>query len=366
VELAVEQARRMGETIWIRIRVTDTGIGISEHKLGVIFKEYRQASSGITRKHGGTGLGLTISKRLTELMNGTIRVSSKDGKGSVFTVEIPLLKSERTFLTKETLQVNTEVLSGKSALIVDDDAMNRMLGQIILEGFNMEVSLASDGSEAITILKEKTFEVLLLDIHMPMVSGLDVADFIRSSGLHRRMKIIAVTADMIREDLENYLQRGIDDYIIKPFREFSLFNKLCQLMEVDTDRIKQETVQIILKEDEESRLYDLHELRSVTRGNEAFFKEMIRTFVENAGEGIQQIRAAMEREDWTSMRETAHRLIPSFKHLDVKSVVSDLVELKNQSLQTPDLGRVKHLVQRIEELTEEVILKLRQEKYMEL
>jgi len=365
VELKVEQARKEGETIWVRIRVTDTGIGISEKKLGVIFKEYKQASSGITRKHGGTGLGLTISKRLTELMQGSIAVSSKDGKGSVFTVEIPLLKSERTFLTKDTLQVNTEVLSGKTALIVDDDAMNRMLGQIILEGFNMKVSLASDGSEAIRILEEKSFEVILLDIHMPLVSGLDVADYIHSSRLHRRMKIIAVTADMIREELDAYLRHGMDDYIIKPFREISLFNKICQVMEVDTDRIKQESVQIILKEDDESRLYDLHELRSVTRGNEAFFTEMIQTFVENAREGIQQIRAAMERKEWTVMRETAHRLIPSFKHLAVKSVVSDLVELKNEPLQSPELGRVRHLVQRIEELSEEVIRKLKQEKYTE-
>jgi signal transduction histidine kinase/CheY-like chemotaxis protein len=365
VELKVERATEEEDRIWIRIIVTDTGIGISENKLSEIFKEYKQASAGITRKHGGTGLGLTISKRLAELMNGRIAVRSKDGQGSEFTVEVPLSKSERTFLTKDTLKMNTEVLAGKTALIVDDDAMNRMLGEIILEGFNMEVSLASDGAEAIEILKENGFEVILLDIHMPVVSGLDVADHIRKSRHHKKIKIIAVTADMIREELDNYLQHGIDDYIIKPFREISLFNKLCQVMEVDSDQIKHETIKIVLKEDEASKLYDLGELRSVTRGNEAFFNEMIQTFIENATEGIKQTRTAYEKREWKNMRETAHRLIPSFKHLNIKSVVSHLVELKNEPDQSPDSERLKQLIDRIEKHTGEVINKLKQEKYTE-
>jgi signal transduction histidine kinase/response regulator of citrate/malate metabolism len=365
VELKVERAREDEEKIWVRIKVTDTGIGISENKMEEIFKEYKQASAGITRKHGGTGLGLTISKRLTELMNGNISVSSVEGMGSVFTVEIPLIKSNLSSLTKDTLQINTEVLSGKSALIVDDDAMNRMLGEIILEGFNMDVSLASDGTEAMRLLEKKNFEIILLDIHMPVVSGYDVADYVRNSRNDKKVRIIAVTADMNREELENYLQKEIDDYIIKPYREISLFNKLCQVMEIDSDLIRHETIQIVLQEDTESQLYDLGELRSVTRGSEAFFTEMIQTFIENAIEGIQQIRAAAGNKAWTDMRETAHRLIPSFKHLSIKSVVSDLVELKNVTGQSPDKNRVMKLIHRIEEATEQVVNELKQEKYME-
>lgn len=365
VKLRVERAREEEERIWIRIIVTDTGIGISENKIEEIFKEYKQASAGITRKHGGTGLGLTISKRLTELMNGSITVSSKDGMGSVFTVEIPLIRSNLTFLSKDTLQINTELLAGKSALIVDDDAMNRMLGEIILEGFNMDVSLASDGSEAIDIIKQKEFDVILLDIHMPVISGLDVADYIRKTRNDKKVKIVAVTAEMIREDLDDYLLRGIDDYIIKPYREISLFNKLCKIMEVDTDQIKHETIKIVLKEDKESMLYDLGELRSVTRGNEAFFTEMIQTFIENASEGIEQIRRAIENSEWTDVRETAHRLIPSFKHLSIKTVVSDLVELKNESVQDNGREIVMQLIDRIEEVTGEVVNNLKQEKFKE-
>ena len=240
----------------------------------------------LPRKHGGTGLGLTISKRLTELMNGKIGVESREGKGSTFVVDIPLERSQKQFLSKDTLEINQEVLSGRRALIVDDDAMNRLLGEIILEGFNMEVQLASDGNEAIEILGKENFDIILLDIHMPEVSGPHVARYIRREKGDHEVKILAVTADMDREEMDRYLKEGIDDYIIKPFREASMFNKLCQMLEVDSKLIHQDSIKIVLKEEPGSSLYNLEELRAITRGNPEFFNEMIQTFLENAEEGI--------------------------------------------------------------------------------
>jgi len=361
VELKVERIAEESDMVWVRISVSDTGSGIPEHKIQDIFKEYKQASAGIARKHGGTGLGLTISKRLTELMKGKIKVTSVEGRGSLFSVEIPLAKSELTFLTKETLKINTEVLSGKSVLIVDDDAMNRMLGEIILEGFNMEVSMASDGREAIDLLAERKFDILLLDIHMPVVSGLDVARFIRKELNDQNVKILAVTADMIREELNQYLDQGIDDLIIKPYREINMFNKLCQVLNVDSDLIQHETIRIVLKEEQESTLYDLSELRSITRDNEAFFNEMIQTFIENAENGIEQIKTAYKAGEWDEVRESAHRLTPSFKHLSIKSAVSDLIELKQRSTDEPGGEEVSRLIAKIEIETAEVIEQLKNE-----
>ncbi|MCJ7716810.1 MAG: ATP-binding protein, partial [Anaerolineales bacterium] len=358
VELKVKRIREDNRHIWIKIKVSDTGIGISENQINNVFKEYKQASAGIARKHGGTGLGLTISKRLTDMMDGRISVSSTEGKGSAFQVEIPLEKSQLTYLTKDTLQINPEVLSGRSALIVDDDAVNRMLGEIILKGFNIEVDLASDGKEAIDVLRKKEFDMILLDINMPVISGLDVARHIREEKKDRKIKIIAITADMIREELEHYTEYGFDDYLIKPFREINLFNKLCKVMDVDTDQIQHETIKIVLKEEDTSTLFNLHELRSVTKENEAFFNEMIQTFIGNAKAGIETIKNAHKAEDWQAIRETAHRLIPSYKHLEIKTVVSNLIELKNRSEHNPDSDRLSLLITKIEKETTEVVNQL--------
>jgi signal transduction histidine kinase/DNA-binding NarL/FixJ family response regulator len=354
VELRVEVLNEEKSKVWIRVKVIDTGIGISIKKLKEVFKEYKQASAGIARKHGGTGLGLTISKRLAEIMNGKIGVESREGKGSTFVVDIPLERSQKQFLSKDTLEINQEVLSGRRALIVDDDAMNRLLGEIILEGFNMEVQLASDGNEAIEILGKEYFDIILLDIHMPEVSGPYVARYIRREKGDCEVKILAVTADLDREEMNRYLDEGIDDYIIKPFREGSMFNKLCQMLEVDSNLIHQDSIKIVLKEEPGTSLYNLEELRVITRGNPEFFNEMIQTFLENAKEGIRHIREAYSNADWEGIRETSHRLIPSYKHLSIHGVVSDLIELKSRAGTENDPHQLGFLVDRIEEHTAKV------------
>lgn len=361
VELRVECLKEDESKVWIRVRVIDTGIGISSKKIREVFKEYKQASAGIARKHGGSGLGLTISKRHTELMNGKIGVESKEGKGSTFTADIPMERSQKQFLSKDTLEINQEVLSGKSALIVDDDAMNRLLGDIILKGFNMDVQLASDGNEAMEILGKEDFDIILLDIHMPDVSGPQVARYIRQEKKDLSIKILAVTADMDREEMGRYLKEGIDDYIIKPFREATMFNKLCQMLEVDSKLIHQESSKIILKEDPGNSLYDLEELRTITRGNPAFFNEMINTFLENAENGVLQIREAYSSAHWEGIRDTSHRLIPSYKHLSIHGVVSDLIELKSLAGKGEEPNRLGFLIDRIEKETATVASKLAKE-----
>jgi CheY-like chemotaxis protein len=270
-------------------------------------------------------------------------------------------RSQKQFLSKDTLEINQEVLSGKSALIVDDDAMNRLLGDIILKGFNMDVQLASDGNEAMEILGKEDFDIILLDIHMPDISGPQLARYIRHDKKDLTIKILAVTADMDREEMGRYLKEGIDDYIIKPFREASMFNKLCQMLEVDSKLIHQESSKIILKEDSDNSLYDLKELRTITRGNPAFFNEMINTFLENADNGVLQIRDAYSRADWEVIRDTAHRLIPSYKHLSIHGVVSDLIELKSLAGMGEDPSRLDFLINRIEKDTAAVTRNLAEE-----
>jgi signal transduction histidine kinase/CheY-like chemotaxis protein len=362
VELKVERMEDTPDEVWIRISISDTGIGISENKLQEIFREYKQASVGIARLHGGTGLGLTISKRLTDMINGEMTVKSTEGKGSLFTVKIPLKKSLLKYLSKDTLQVSTEELAGKSVLMVDDDVMNRTLGVIILEGFGMMVHMAADGKEAMEILSKKHFDVVLLDIHMPVVSGIDVTRFIRNSELNRDVKILAVTAEVIREELESYLDEGIDDYLIKPYREINLFNKLCKVLEMVSEESEDDTPEIRLVEFTGQPLYNLRELKAVTGKNKEFFNEMIQTFISNAQNGIEQIRSACDQQQWEVIRETAHRLIPSYKHLEVKRIVSDLVELKNRTEKDPSGDRLSELIERIEKETIEVVERLKQEK----
>jgi len=363
VELGVRLLEEKNHQIRIRITVTDTGIGIPKHKLKEIFEEYKQATSGIARKHGGSGLGLTISHRLTKAMKGNITVESTVGKGSVFTVDLPLKRSEKEFLTKNVIRINAEELSGTRALLVDDDAMNRALGQIIMEGFNMEVSLANDGKEAMEIFEKKKFDVVLLDIHMPEVSGLEVANYIRKEAKDKDVKIIAVTADILQEEEVLASRDKIDNVLIKPYREINLYNKICQLLDVESKIVLKESPVVDEAEPEISLNYDLGELKQVTRGNPEFFNEMIDTFIENATEGIEQIKKAYSKENWLEVKETAHRLIPSFKHLNIGVIVSGLIEIKSLELDENNKSKIDSLIGELDTHSRDIIKRLAKEKY---
>jgi len=351
VELEARLLEKKEDLVWARFIISDTGIGIPREKLTEIFEEYKQASTGIARKHGGSGLGLTISKRLTEVMKGTLTVQSEKGKGSVFTVDLPLKISQKKYLTKDILQVDSKELSGRRALLVDDDAMNRALGQIILEGFNMKVSVVNDGKEAMEVFQKGKFELVLLDIHMPEISGFQVADYIRRKIGDQEVKIIAVTADIVQEDEQKLARNQMDAILIKPYREINLYNRICQVLELDTKIILKESVELATLGNGKDIDVDLSELKAVTKGNDAFFNEMIDTFVENSQEGMEQFRQALENENWEEIGEVAHRLIPSYKHLKINSLVSDLVEVKSHAGVAADKELIKNLVDEIEETT---------------
>jgi HPt (histidine-containing phosphotransfer) domain-containing protein len=163
---------------------------------------------------------------------------------------------------------------------------------------------------------------------------------------------------MDREEMNRYLEEGIDDYLIKPFREATMFNKLCQVLEVDIKLIHQDDMKIVLKEEPGSALYNLEELRAITRGNPDFYNEMIQTFIDNAREGIRQIREAFDQGEWKVIRETSHRLIPSYKHLSIRAVVSDLIELKSRAEEGAQPDRMGLMIERIDKETSRVIKSL--------
>ena len=289
-------------------------------------------------------------------------MKSTEGKGSEFIVDLPLKRSHKEFLSKDVIRINSKELSETRVLLIDDDAMNRALGQIIMEGFNMKVSLANDGKEATEAFEKGLFDVVLLDLHMPEVSGFEVAQYIREQAKDKDVKIIAVTADMLQEE-EILLSRfEIDDLLIKPYREINLYNKICQVLEVESKIVLKENVEIIEAEPIKLPSYDLSELKLVTRDNVEFFNEMIDTFIVNATEGIEQIKNAFDQENWFEMQETAHRLIPSFKHLEIKMVVSDLVEIKRIKVNKHNKDLLESLIKDLVINTQEIIGKLVNEK----
>jgi signal transduction histidine kinase/CheY-like chemotaxis protein len=200
----------------LRFEVRDTGIGIPESSLDLLFQPFRQLDSTITRKFGGTGLGLAIVHNLVTMMRGTISVDSREGDGSCFVVELPLLATEQ--LPAE-LSAPPVILAQGLVLVVEDNEFNRRLLKDHLTSWGQEVLLAEDGWQALQLLEQQRFDLILLDIRMPGIDGFEVATLIRQQELERSEKpvpIIAITADAGTTTREACLNAGINAILAKP------------------------------------------------------------------------------------------------------------------------------------------------------
>lgn len=347
VELRCKLQHDDGTRLLITFEISDTGIGIAPEHLSTIFDQFKQSDTTITKRYGGTGLGLTICKKLIELQQGTLSVESEPAMGSTFTFTLPYLKGKKSDLTAlKTVQIDPEVLRNKTILLVDDDSVNRLLALTILEKFNCLVEVADGGKKAIELLRNKAFDVVLLDIHMPGVSGIDVARYLRKDLNNQSTRIIAVTAAVMSHELKTYQQAGINDFLIKPFKEINLFNKICEMLHVELPEQKLVKKKKSLPSFSSENLpYDLSELKSIADGKQQFINNMLTTFIENSRQAVAEMEHLLKEKKYSQLGETAHKILPSYRHLKVRKIVPLLTQIKEQTLIAPNYDQLPQLVE---------------------
>ncbi|MBO6536056.1 MAG: response regulator [Balneolaceae bacterium] len=226
VELSVKLVNAKKKTNIIEFSVKDTGIGISRENLNSIFDAFSQADTSITRKFGGTGLGLAITRHLVSIMDGELDVQSTAGVGTVFKVRLPLKKADKIEVkVEEKLESDLLDLEGLSLLIVEDNRINRLLAFTLLDKWGVNYDWSENGKDAIEKLANKKFDIILMDMQMPVMDGLEATRYIRNE-LHLDIPIIALTANAFKDDADKCLQSGMNDVITKPFEPSILYNKI--------------------------------------------------------------------------------------------------------------------------------------------
>lgn len=233
VRLTVQIAERISEkSCRIYFGVTDSGIGIPGAKLEKVFESFTQADPRTTRKYGGTGLGLTISKKLVELMNGVMEVDSIHGKGSCFSFDLifECNDQDKTVTIQQKLITDFEAFNSLEVLIAEDNAVNLLVAKNILSKWNINVTNAENGQVALNKIKDKKFDLILMDLEMPVMDGLTAVGKIRE--FNSKIPIIALTAASF-ENLQFDLQKaGLNDFVQKPFRPEELYNKIHRLIKL--------------------------------------------------------------------------------------------------------------------------------------
>jgi PAS domain S-box-containing protein len=221
VKITADIVEIRDDSVKLKFSVSDTGIGIDREKIGLLFKSFSQVDSSITRRYGGTGLGLAISRQLVEMMGGEIWVQSKKEKGSTFYFTASFKRKDKDGVRAECFSNVRGKLPGRSLriLLAEDDKVNQQVIAGMLKNEQYSLVIAENGFEAIKLFEENEFDLILMDIQMPKLDGIEATKRIRKmeEGTFRHIPIIAVTAYAFQNEREKFLEAGMDDYISKPF-----------------------------------------------------------------------------------------------------------------------------------------------------
>ena len=338
IEIGMEHIETKGNISQIAFFCTDTGIGIPQEKQESIFESFIQADGSTTRKYGGTGLGTSISKLLVELMGGTIGLDSELGKGSAFWFVVPMEHSEPPIEKEKDIHVTDEIqyvlaeerkMRSSKILVVEDYEPNQEVVRTHLESVGHQVELASNGAIGVEYALEDHYDLILMDIQMPVMDGLSAARAIREKeGPNQNTNIIALTANADDETLKMTSESGMNDLITKPIRrkEFlKVIDKWLFLRETDEEKIeiepetKDEPEEIKKTKDKEStikakyqnELYDLPIVIDVVLdefGNREVVDKVIEQFMENVARQIDILRDSINEKDYEKVRREAHSI----------------------------------------------------------
>jgi PAS domain S-box-containing protein len=349
------------DDVIIEFAVSDTGIGIIEAKIESIFENFQQASSGTSRIYGGTGLGLAIVKQLVEAQGGTIKVSSVINVGSTFSFRLPFQKTIANVETPEDIFALDTELKNINVLVVEDIALNQLLMRTLLDDFGFNCDIASNGKIAIEKLRLKQYDIILMDLQMPVMNGFETTEYIRKT-LNSNVPIVALTADVTTVDLAKCEVVGMNDYVSKPVDERLLYSKIIGILK-KVDLSNQEIIldKIAVK----TKCTDLNYLIQRTKSNPKLMSEMISLYLEQTPPLIESMRTSFDQKDWSTLYATVHKMIPSFSIVGINQdfelmakKVKDFANIQSEEDSIPDmvLQLESICVQACRELEEELII----------
>ncbi|NVO19562.1 MAG: PAS domain S-box protein [Bacteroidetes bacterium] len=295
----------------IKFSVEDTGIGISSDHLSKIFESFQQEDESITRTYGGTGLGLPISKQLVELMGGSIQVSSIKDVGSkfYFILDLPVGSSKIASNTSETIKPSQDSLVGVKILLVEDNKFNQIIAQSLLEKWQTEVHIAENGQQAVEILKTTAFDLILMDLQMPVMDGLTASLIIRTQ-LNITTPILALTANVLKGVIEKCKEAGMNGYVSKPFNPDEFYLKLLSLLDKGEviPGVPESSVDSESPSENGAKMFDLAIISKILGGDDEQIQRMIRKFIEVTPGYMDELITAYNDNNIEGVEMYAHKI----------------------------------------------------------
>ncbi len=313
-----------------KIKVWDTGIGIPEEHIDKIFGAFDQSSTNTSTLYGGTGLGLNIVQELIEKLNGTITVESEVNKGSSFIIELSLEKVDvetALFDKNSELFEKVDKLKGFKILVVDDHQVNFEIANEILSTWGADVDYAENGKIALNILIEEDFHLVLMDMQMPVMDGIEATLQIRAlDSAVSKVPIVAMTAAALPEEREKCLQSGMNDYISKPYNPAILFDIISSQLGLESELNQARSLS---ENKSDSKNVDLTYLRELSGNNETFILEMVNSFRNDMPELLNEMKVALAENEYQVLGNAAHKSKSMASYLGTNNVRKHIVQVEN-------------------------------------
>ena len=378
VVISAEVLAEAENNITIRFVVKDTGIGIPVEKHQSIFEGFTQAYAHTSRKHGGTGLGLTICKNLIEKQGGRIWVDSIVGKGSEFNFELSFRKAATNQISQELSEENVvdySSLSHLKVLLAEDNAVNQFLVQSIMQNWGVTVDLANNGKEAIERVASCYYDLILMDIQMPEISGTEATRAIRqlTDTAKANIPIIALTANALKGDAERFIAAGMNDYLAKPFEEKKLFQKIsANLVHRNVSQPESSLVnpKITVMSDVKpetpgeapvGNVCNLTTVQTMARGKTDFLVKLLQLFITQVPQQVQDMQTAATNSDWQKVSSLAHQLKANFDTIGIASLYQPIRDLELNAKQKQNLETVPGLLDTIQVTVNHAVTELQAE-----
>ena len=346
-----------GSAATLKFSVTDTGIGIPEDKLQSVFESFSQSRTSDTRRFGGTGLGLTISKQMVELMDGKISVESLEGSGTTFSFEIACQRGSVSRLneSKSADQIEGSILDGLKILLADDNEYNRIVTSDTLRlKSKVEITEVTNGKEAVDILSQQDFDLVLMDVQMPIMDGYEATRHIREKfdPPKNEIPIIALTASVIRSDLDKCRAAGMNDYIPKPFKTSQLISVIAKATGRETRFLVKKVFEMKNETKTKPGVTDLAYLERFCEGDKIRMQKYIDMFLASAPSMVENLKASLNNNDCREVARHAHghkaKLIMMGMH-EAKELASEIEMQCRQGIGMQSIKiNILKLVQQIE------------------
>jgi PAS domain S-box-containing protein len=332
IDIGFELSEEVDDRAMIRVDVRDSGIGISKENQKLLFKSFEQLDKSTTKSYGGTGLGLAISKQLVTLLGGQIGVYSNPGLGSTFWFTFNVTFPSQVQLNtieenkiEEKVDKQPKELVNKNVLVVDDNLINREVAGEILKNSGCDVVLATSGEEAIKLVQRKLFDVILMDIQMPTMDGIETTKQIRKLDLELSPKIVAMTAYAMKEDKERFLKLGMDDYLPKPIRAAALINKVIDHTDPVSEPSKNPDTNDAL---EIVNLAVIEQLKKY--GGEDILDSIFDEFILETQIQIKKCKLFYEAKNWKEIRKVLHTLKGTSGTLGIDRLARTTTDLERE------------------------------------